>query len=74
MSPTQYVYRAGHSTEGASVDVVGAISDKRDMGQVTCATSCDLSKAFYCVSRDGATYETRVVRHIDALVQELLWG
>ena len=53
MSPTQYAYRAGHSTEGASVDVVGAISDKRDMGQVTCATSCDLSKAFDCVSRDA---------------------
>ena len=53
MSPTQYAYRAGHSTEGASVDVVGAISDKRDMGQVACATSCDLSKAFDCVSRDA---------------------
>ena len=35
------------------MDVVGAISDKRDMGQVTCATSCDLSKSFDCVSRDA---------------------
>ena len=55
MSPTQYAYRAGHSTEGALVDVVSTISDSRELGHVTCATSCDLSKAFDCVDR-GALF------------------
>ena len=52
MSPTQYVYRAHHSTESALVDLVSAISVQRDEGRVTCLTSCDLSKAFDCVDRN----------------------
>ena len=51
MSPNQYAYRPGHSTEDAIVDVVSAISDNRDRGHVTVITSCDLSKAFDCVDR-----------------------
>ena len=51
MSPTQYAYRAHHSTESAMVDLVSAISANRDDGRVTCLTSCDLSKAFDCVDR-----------------------
>ena len=52
MSPTQYAYRAHHSTESAAVDLVSAVSAHRDEGRVTCLTSCDLSKAFDCVDRN----------------------
>ena len=53
MSPTQYAYRPGRSTEDAAVDVVSVIADNRDKGDVTCMTSCDLSKAFDCVNREA---------------------
>ena len=52
MSPTQYAYRAHHSTESAVVDLVSTVAAHRDAGRVTCVTSCDLSKAFDCVDRD----------------------
>ena len=53
MSPSQYAYRPGRSTEDAAVDVVSVIADNRDKGDVTCMTSCDLSKAFDCVNREA---------------------
>ena len=46
MSPTQYAYRAYHSTESAAVELVSTIASHREEGRVTCLTSCDLSKAF----------------------------
>ena len=52
MSPTQYAYRAHHSTESALVDLVSTVSAHRDEGRVSCLTSCDLSKAFDCVDRN----------------------
>jgi len=47
----QYAYRPGRSTEDAVVDIMSTIAKNRELGHVTCLTSCDLSKAFDCVDR-----------------------
>ena len=52
MSPTQYAYRAYHSTESATVDLVSTIASHREEGRVTCLISCDLSKAYDSVDRN----------------------
>ena len=46
LSPFQYAYRPSHSTEDALLDVVDAVAQGVEAGEVTSLTSIDLSKAF----------------------------
>ena len=46
LSISQYAYRPSHSTEDALLDVVEWAARKVDVGDITCLTSIDLSKAF----------------------------
>ena len=46
ISSSQYAYRPSHSTEDALLEVVEWAARRVDVGEVTCLTSIDLSKAF----------------------------
>ena len=51
LTPTQFAYRPGHSTEDAALSLASSIAHNTDRGMVTSVTSLDLSKAFDCVER-----------------------
>ena len=51
LTPTQFAYRPGHSTEDAALSLAGSVTHNTDRGMVTSVTSLDLSKAFDCVER-----------------------
>ena len=52
LSPSQYAYRTGHSTEDALVDAVEWMTRRVDDGEVVAVTSIDLSRAFDSVDHD----------------------
>ena len=51
LTPTQFAYRPGHSTEDAALSLASSIAHNTDRGMVTSVTSLDLSRAFDSVER-----------------------
>ena len=46
LSPSQYGFRQGHSTEHAILDIINAIQSNMDRGEFSCGVFIDLKKAF----------------------------
>jgi len=52
LNPSQYAYRARHSTEDALLDAVERLVSNAENGRISSVTTIDLSKAFDSVDHD----------------------
>ena len=52
LSPSQYGFRQGHSTEHAILDIINAIQSNMDRGEFSCGVFIDLKKAFDTVNHN----------------------